>query len=121
MERLLLDDPLSCRLEVPVAGGMLHVARAGTPDAECVVLAVHGVTGSLMVWRTLARELDERICLLAPDLRGRGRSRGLPGPYGLAAHVADLIAGLDHVGASSAVLVGHSMGAFLALRLGAAT
>jgi lipase len=113
------DDPFACRLEVPVAGGTLHVARAGTLDAERVVLAVHGVTGSLMAWRTVARELDERICLLAPDLRGRGRSRGLPGPYGLAAHVADLIAVLDHVGARSAVLVGHSMGAFLALRVAA--
>jgi lipase len=113
------DDPLACRLEVPVAGGALHVARAGTPDAERVVLAVHGVTGSLMAWRTVARELDERICLLAPDLRGRGQSRRLPGPYGLAAHVADLIAVLDHMGASSAVLVGHSMGAFLAERVAA--
>jgi pimeloyl-ACP methyl ester carboxylesterase len=33
--------------------------------------------------------------------------------------MADLIAVLDHVGAPPAVLVGHSMGAFLALRLAA--
>jgi lipase len=113
------DDPLACRLEVPVAGGTLHVARSGTPDAEHVVLAIHGVTGSLMAWRTVARELDDRICLVAPDLRGRGQSRRLPGPYGIAVHVADLIAVLDHLGAPSAILVGHSMGAFLALRLAA--
>ena len=119
MRQSLAQEPLACRVEVPVAGGTLHVARAGAPDAERVVLAVHGVTGSLMVWRTVARELDERICLLAPDLRGRGQSRRLPGPYGLDAHVADLIAVLDHVEAPSAVLVGHSMGAFLALRLAA--
>jgi lipase len=120
MEQSVLGhDPFACHFEVPVAGGMLHVARAGTPDAERVVLAVHGVTGSLMVWRTLARELDPGICLLAPDLRGRGQSRRVPGPYGLAVHVADLIAVLDHAGASSAVLVGHSMGAFLGLRLAA--
>jgi lipase len=119
MERLVRGDPLACRLDVPVAGGTLHVARAGTPNAERVVLAVHGVTGSLMAWRTVLRELDEGICLLAPDLRGRGQSRRLPGPYGLAAHVADLIAVLDHMGAPPAVMVGHSMGAFLALRLAA--
>ena len=119
MADLTAEDPFACRLEVPVAGGTLHVARAGAPNAERVVLGVHGVTGSLMAWRSVARELDERICLLAPDLRGRGQSRKLLGPYGLAAHVADLIAVLDHVGAPSAVLVGHSMGAFLALRLAA--
>jgi lipase len=114
-------DPFSARFEVPVVGGALHVARAGPPadSAECVVLAAHGVTASLMAWLTVARELDERICLLAPDLRGRGRSATLPPPYGMAAHVADLIAVLDHVGAGSAVLTGHSMGAYIAARLAA--
>jgi pimeloyl-ACP methyl ester carboxylesterase len=115
------DDPFANRFEVPVAGGTLHVARAGPPvsAAECVVLAAHGVTATLMTWRTVARELDERISLLAPDLRGRGRSARLPGPYGMAANVADLIAVLDHVGAQSAVLVGHSMGAYVVARLAA--
>jgi pimeloyl-ACP methyl ester carboxylesterase len=115
------DDPFTHRFEVPVAGGTLHVARAGPPasEAECVVLAAHGVTASLMSWRSVARELDERICLLAPDIRGRGRSARLPGPYGMAVNVADLIAVLDHVGAPSAVLVGHSMGAYVVARLAA--
>ena len=115
------DDPFAVRFEVPVAGGALHVARAGTTAAaaECVALAVHGVTASLMTWRSVARELDERICLLAPDLRGRGRSARLPGPYGMAAHVADLMAVLDYIGAPTAVLVGHSMGAYLGARLAA--
>jgi pimeloyl-ACP methyl ester carboxylesterase len=37
----------------------------------------------------------------------------------MAAHVADLIAVLDYVGARSAVLVGHSMGAYVVARLAA--
>jgi pimeloyl-ACP methyl ester carboxylesterase len=37
----------------------------------------------------------------------------------MAAHVADLIAVLDHVGTASAVLMGHSMGAYIAARLAA--
>jgi pimeloyl-ACP methyl ester carboxylesterase len=121
MERSPRDDPFALRFEVPVVGGMLHVARAGPPAvaAECVALAAHGVTASLMTWRSVARELDRRICLLAPDLRGRGRSATLPGPYGMAAHVADLIAVLDHVGTRSAVLAGHSMGAYVLARLAA--
>lgn len=115
------DDPLAVRFEVPVAGGMLHVARAGPTAAEatCVVLAAHGVTATLMAWRSVARELDKRMCFLAPDCRGRGRSASLPGPYGMAVHVADMLAVLDHVQAQSAVLVGHSMGAYVMERLAA--
>ena len=121
VEQSPTDDPFADRFDVPVAGGMLHVARAGPPpsEADCVVLAAHGVTASLMTWRTVARELSGRICLLAPDARGRGRSVGLPGPYGMAAHVADLIAVLDYVETASAVLVGHSMGAYVLARLAA--
>jgi pimeloyl-ACP methyl ester carboxylesterase len=58
------------------------------------VLAVHGIAGSHMVWRTVAREITgrTRACLLAPDLRGRGRSAGLPDPFGMATHISDLTA-----------------------------
>jgi lipase len=117
------NDPFHERFEVCVAGGALQVARAGPPpdEAESIVLAVHGVTASLMTWRTVARELAEhsRACLLAPDLRGRGRSARLPGPYGIAAHVNDLIAVLDYLGVQRAVLVGHSLGAYVVARVAA--
>ena len=83
------------------------------------MLAAHGVTASLMTWRTVARGLAERVCFLAPDLRGRGRSADLPGPYGMGVHVGDLVAVLDEAGASSSVLVGHSMGAYVMARLAA--
>ena len=56
--------------------------------------------------------------VIAPDLRGRGRSNGLAGPRGLAAHARDLVAVLDALGVERAVVVGHSMGAFVALVLG---
>jgi lipase len=118
-----LADPFDARFELAVAGGALHVARSGPPAnmAEAVVLAAHGITGSHMTWRTVARELAGRCdaCLLAPDLRGRGRSASLPGPFGFAAHMEDLIAVLDQVGAERVVLVGHSMGAYLVARMAA--
>jgi pimeloyl-ACP methyl ester carboxylesterase len=116
-------DPFAERFGVEVAGGTLHVARAGPApeDAESVVLAVHGVTASLMTWRTVARKLaaHSRVSVLAPDLRGRGRSATLPGPYGIASHVDDLLAVLDHAGVPRAVLVGHSLGAYVVARLAA--
>ena len=114
-------EPFAEHYEVPVSGGGLNVARSGPPPEESdgVVLAAHGVTASLMTWRSVARELSPRITFLAPDLRGRGLSAKLPGPYGMATHVDDLLAVLDHAGVSSAVLVGHSMGAYIAARMAA--
>lgn len=99
------------------------MARSGPrpEEADAVVLAVHGITSSRMAWRTVARELAGRegVCLLAPDLRGRGHSAALPAPYGMAAHVDDLLAVLDHAGVERAVLTGHSMGAYVVARLAA--
>ena len=118
---MALPDPFTTRFEARVAGGELHVARSGPPAAEAadVVLAAHGVTATSMTWRTVARKLSDRVCLLAPDLRGRGRSAQLPGPYGIEPHIADLLAVLDQAGAPPAVLVGHSMGAYVLARLAA--
>jgi pimeloyl-ACP methyl ester carboxylesterase len=118
------DEPFRDSFGVAVAGGVLRVTRAGAApeQAHGVVLALHGMTGTHMVYRTVARELCRSapgVCLLAPDLRGRGTSARLPGPYGIAAHVADLIAVLDHAGVERAVLVGHSMGCNVAARLAA--
>ncbi len=115
-------NPFVETLSVDVEGGALHVARAGAApaDAEAVVVAAHGITASHLGWAQVARELTERrpgVCLLAPDLRGRGNSANVAPPRGsLEAHAADLDALLDHVGADGAVLAGHSMGAYVVAR-----
>jgi lipase len=118
------SEPFQRCFDVPVVGGALVVARAGLSpgSGRAVVLAVHGMTSNHMAYRTLARELCSNmrtICLLAPDLRGRGRSAHLPGPYGIAVHIADLIAVLDHAGVDRAIVVGHSMGCDVAARFAA--
>lgn len=97
---------------VPVPGGDLAVTdwqAAGPP-----VLAVHGITSNGLSWSAVAASLPEHR-VLAPDLRGRGASRTLPGPYGLARHAEDAVAVLDGLGITDpVVLTGHSMGAFVA-------
>jgi lipase len=117
-----VSEPFEVDYAVAVEGGEVRVARSGPPpsEADAVVLAIHGVASSHVVWRAVARELarEGRICLLAPDLRGRGRSVDLPGPYGMAAHAADLRAVLDDAGADRVVVVGHSLGAYVAAGFG---
>jgi pimeloyl-ACP methyl ester carboxylesterase len=65
----------------------------------------------------VAAALDGAATVVAPDLRGRGRSNGLPGPYTIAQHADDCAAVLEHVGGSEAVVAGHSMGGFVATAL----
>lgn len=101
-------------VDVAVRGGMLRVGRWGTDGPA--VLALHGVTANHLCWAPTARRLA-RFRVLAPDLRGRGRSADLPGPYGMAVHAADAIAVLDALGVARAIVVGHSMGGFAALSL----
>src|SRR5207248_1989 len=104
--------------DVPVRGGTLRVAQWG--DGDAVVLAIHGITASSMSWPAVARRLPHSHTVVAPDLRGRGDSAGLPGPWGMSQHAEDMVAVLDAIGVHRAVVTGHSMGAFVAVVLAAA-
>ncbi|WP_412741661.1 alpha/beta fold hydrolase [Krasilnikovia sp. MM14-A1004] len=96
-----------------VSGGDLTALRFGTGPR--LVLAVHGITASGMQFRAVARHLPADWSLLALDLRGRGGSDTMPGPYGIDAHAADVCAVARQL-AAPVVLTGHSMGAYVALR-----
>ena len=114
-------DPFRTRIQVPVAGGELTVALAGPPPepGRPVVLALHSMSTSHVAYRSIVRELSRtapQVCVIAPDMRGRGRSAKLPAPFGIAQHIADLVAVLDHVGAERAILAGWSMGCSFAAR-----
>ncbi|GAA3479100.1 alpha/beta hydrolase [Streptomyces yanii] len=102
-------------IRVPVAGGELAALRwpAREPDAP-VVVALHGITANALSWGTVARLLAGQVTLVAPDLRGRAGSSGLPGPYGIAVHADDIAALTGALGLDRVVLAGHSMGAFVA-------
>jgi pimeloyl-ACP methyl ester carboxylesterase len=66
-----------------------------------------------VVWAPLADLLpDARV--ISPDLRGRGASRHRAGPTGLRAHAQDVAAVMAELDLREVVVVGHSMGAYLA-------
>lgn len=107
------SDVPYARGRVAVAGGDLTVGVWG--EAGPLVVAAHGVTSHHLSWALLGADLGRDHRLVAADLRGRGASRELPPPYGMAAHAADLAAVIDAYG-GPAVLVGHSMGGFVVVR-----
>lgn len=102
--------------EIDVPDG-LHVGL-WEPDGEPegTVVAIHGVTSSHRAFSAVARALPGHR-IVAQDLRGRGRSNHLPGPYGMARHADDVAHVLDHLGITRALPVGHSMGGFVAVVL----
>src|SRR3990170_3576342 len=82
------------------------------------LLLIHSAGLGAAQWRVLARRLAGEYRCLAPNLRGYGRSS--PWPEGRPAAIAAEIALLEAVAAPLAAplrLVGHSMGAWLALEL----
>lgn len=101
--------------DIPVRGGTLRVGewRPDNPDAPTIV-AAHGITASHLAWAKIADEMPE-VRLIAPDLRGRGRSSQLPGPYGMAEHARDLASVSQTLDLGRALITGHSMGGFVAL------
>lgn len=104
--------------DVAVAGGRLAAYRLGSERGDApVALAIHGITSTSRTWLATARALGDRAALVAVDLRGRGCSSELPRPYGLDAHVQDMLAVLDAAGIARAVVAGHSLGAYIAARL----
>ncbi len=115
MERSVSDGGSEAPFRAPVEGGELvgtlwRAGAAGTP-----VVAIHGITANHRSFAPLAARLPGPV--LALDLRGRGGSRALPAPFSLEQHADDVAAAVRAAGFERAVVVGHSMGGFVAVRL----
>jgi len=80
------------------------------------VICLHGITAQHRAFTAAARELGPSQPLVGVDLRGRGDSGKPLSGYGLEAHAGDVIRVLDHLGLENALIAGHSMGAFVALK-----
>ena len=90
----------------------LHVHEWGDPGAPAVV-CLHGVGGHGGRFRKLAEErLARRFHVVAPDLRGHGRSTW-DEPWDLATHVADLV----ETCGEPAAWIGHSFGGRLIMQV----
>ena len=95
----------------------------GDPACGHIVLCVHGLTRQGRDFDTLARSLmdsaDREICVVCPDVAGRGHSEWLKHPqdYQIAVYVQDMLAlgsklkprELDWVGTSMGGLIGMAV------------
>lgn len=91
--------------------------RFGSPDLPGLVL-LPGITSPAQTWAFVGERLSARYDVVIPDLRGRGCSEGGPHlAYDLNSYASDIEALVTAVGLSTPVLMGHSMGARVAIRM----
>ena len=91
----------------------LHYWQTGQgPD----IIMLHGLTGNLAVWHfTLLPSFRQKYRVTTYDLRGHGRS-DMPATGYTTRHMAmDLLGLMDGLGIEKAHLIGHSLGADVAL------
>jgi lipase len=100
-----------------VAGDGIQLAFGYWPGRGTALVALHGLTASYLTFAGLAERLAGRRALFALDLRGRGGSEKPSGPYGMAQHAADVACAMRTMGLGASIIVGHSMGGFIATAL----
>jgi len=105
-------------LAVPLADGPVHYLDFGGSGPDIVL--VHGLGGSHANWLAVAQDLTEHGHVVALDLAGHGRTRSSGRGASIGANRRLLGRFLDEVAHGRAVLVGNSMGGYLALAEAAA-
>jgi pimeloyl-ACP methyl ester carboxylesterase len=112
------EDRTGAARQLPRPDGTeLRMESYGRIDAPTIVLT-HGWGSDSTQWYYLKRALSDRFRVIVWDLRGLGRSTTAPtNDYSLDAMAADLEAVLEAAGDRRTIVVGHSMGGMVILRL----
>ncbi|GHO48435.1 alpha/beta fold hydrolase [Ktedonospora formicarum] len=91
----------------------LHYVEWGQEGTPIVFL--HGLTANAMCFQSFADVLAPSYRVIAYDLRGRGDSDKPSTGYSVPQHARDLLALLDALQLDRPIIVGHSLGALIAL------
>ena len=98
-------------------GGLVVHSRASGPEDAPVLVMIHGTSASLHTWEPLRERLDNGFRVVAYDQPGHGLTGPHPdGLYTYRGMEDGLEAVLDAHGVGRAVLVGNSMGGWVAWR-----
>ena len=81
------------------------------------VIFLHGFPFDHQLWDLLLPYLSEDFRFIFPDLRGFGESLSEKSGYLMSEMAEDVIQLMDGMGIQIAILIGHSMGGYLALEI----
>lgn len=100
---------------VEVNGLRIHYLEYGDP-ARPPLLLLHGVASLAHIWDYVAPQLATRYHVLSIDWRGHGDSDWSPDSrYDYGAYASDLDGMISRLGLNQPVLLGHSLGGYVAL------
>jgi pimeloyl-ACP methyl ester carboxylesterase len=116
-------EPVLKFVDCPDANGAHRMAywQWGDPDCDYVVLCVHGLTRQGRDFDTLARALvaqaGQDVCVVCPDVAGRGHSDWLTDPQGyqVAFYARDMLILLEALKPRTLDWVGTSMGGLIGM------
>jgi len=91
-----------------------------TQTAGPAILCLHGRWGRGETWIDFMHRYGEQYRVIAPDQRGHGLSGKPVGKYTAAEMAEDMVCLLDDLQVKRVILVGHSMGGYIAGYLAAA-
>ena len=101
--------------DVAAPGGVVEVGYTDSGTGTPVVF-LHGFPHDRSLWAPQVTALLPVARCIAPDLRGFGESPPRP-PYGMDRYADDVVSLLDALGVARAVIVGVSMGGYVAFAL----
>lgn len=106
------------RDEYVIAGDLtFHYLQWGEQGSR--IICVHGITANAFCFQSLADELSSTHRVFAYDLRGRGDSDKPESGYSLSIHADDLAEIIDALELDRPIVIGHSLGAMIALNFAA--
>lgn len=83
---------------------------------QMTLLLIHGFPLDSAMWEMQLQDLSDVVRMIAPDLRGHGRSDNVAGPYSMKLFSEDIAGLLDYLNINSPIVVcGLSMGGYIAL------
>jgi pimeloyl-ACP methyl ester carboxylesterase len=107
--------PMKPVLDEFVSAGDLRFHYVQWGEHGTPIVCISGITANAFCFQAFADDLAREHRVIAYDLRGRGDSDKPEHGYSVAIHADDLAKLIDAWGLDRPIVLGHSMGAFVAL------
>ncbi|AHM61918.1 alpha/beta hydrolase fold protein [Flammeovirgaceae bacterium 311] len=91
--------------------------QEGLPQERLPLILLHGFCETHRLWDRFRQALGQQTRVLCPDLPGFGQSSSLPDGFTLSDVAHRLAAWLEQLHISKCILIGHSLGGYVALAI----